>query len=299
MSIPKATHSGDLKISNIVLSCYVLSDGQRILSQRGVMSALGRSGKQRGGKNDADKLPPFLSQNNLKPYITKELVMATNPIRFKAPSAGKLVYGYLAEILPLVCEVYLEARDAGALLQSQAHIAKQAEMIVRAFAHVGIIALIDEATGYQEIRDRKALEKILDERLKPYAARWAKRFPDDFYKEIFRLKDWSWEGMHVNRPQVVGHYTNDVVYARLADGLLERLQKLNPKDDSGERTCRHHQWLTEQLGVPELHEHIIGVMAIMRSVRLNNTEQAWNEFKRSLQRSYPKKNINFDLDFDG
>ena len=33
---------------------------------------------------------------------------------------------------------------------------------MRGFAQVGIAALVDEATGYQEVRDRKALQAILD-----------------------------------------------------------------------------------------------------------------------------------------
>ena len=70
----------------------------------------------------------------------------------------------------------------------------QCEILAPALARVGIIALIDEATGYQEIRDRQALQQILDKYLlKEYAA-WAKRFPDEFYKQIFKLRGWEWRG---------------------------------------------------------------------------------------------------------
>ncbi len=232
MNLPRATHNGEVTIGNITLPCFVLEDGRRLLSQRGVQRSLGRSESLR--KGNGDKLPPFLAQKNIKPFINKELLMVTTPVKFKGFSAGKVVYGYEAEILPLVCNVYLEAREAGVLLPSQEHIAKQAELLVRGFAHIGIIALIDEATGYQDARGRKALEEILDKYLRPYQARWAKTFPDDFYMEIFRLKGWEWQGMKVNRPQVVGHYTNDIVYARIAPGLLSELQTLNPADESGE-----------------------------------------------------------------
>jgi hypothetical protein len=40
----------------------------------------------------------------------------------------------------------------------KSHIAKQCELLVRAFARVGIVALVDEVTGYQEIRDRETLQ---------------------------------------------------------------------------------------------------------------------------------------------
>ncbi len=292
--IPKATHSGEVTIGNITLPCFVLEGGRSLLSQRGVQRALGRSESLR--KGDGDKLPPFLAQKNLKPFINKDITLVTTPVKFRIDT-GPVAYGYEAQILPKVCNVYLEAREAGALLPSQEHIAKQAELLIRGFAHVGIIALVHEATGYQEVRDRKALEQILEEYLRPYTARWAKRFPDEFYKEIFRLQGWEWEGMHVNRPQVVGKYTNDLVYSRLAAGLLERLEKLNPKNDKGERSTRHHQWLTEHYGVPELHEHIVGVIAVMRTVTHHDPNRAWAEFMRRLQRSYPKQNTNFDFDF--
>ena len=89
--------------------------------------------------------------------------------------------------------------------------------------------LLTKQTGYQEIRDRGALNRILDKYLLTERAKWAKRFPDEFYKEIFRLRGWAWQGMKVNRPQMVGHYTNDIVWDRLAPGVREELERLNPR----------------------------------------------------------------------
>jgi P63C domain len=77
----------------------------------------------------------------------------------------------------------------------------------------------------------------------------AKKFPDEFYQEMFRLKGWPWQGMSINRPQVVGYYTRDIVYARLAPGIVEELERRNPKDDKGERRGRHHQLLTDDIGI--------------------------------------------------
>ena len=159
MNIPQATHSGEVTIGNITLPCFVLEDGRSLLSQRGVLEALGRSGSVRGGEGNGDNLPPFLAKKNLKPFINKELTLATTPVKFRIDT-GPVACGYEAEILPQVCNVYLAAREAGALLPSQQHIAQQAEILIRGFAHVGIIALVHEATGYQEIRDRQALADI-------------------------------------------------------------------------------------------------------------------------------------------
>ena len=44
----------------------------------------------------------------------------------------------------------------------QLETAQQAEIIMRGLAHIGIIALVDEATGYQRDRASDALSKILE-----------------------------------------------------------------------------------------------------------------------------------------
>jgi hypothetical protein len=72
-----------------------------------------------------------------------------NPIRFQAPTGGSPATGYEATILPDLCEAVLAARQEGTLRADQLHIAKRCEILVRGLARVGIIALIDEATGYQ------------------------------------------------------------------------------------------------------------------------------------------------------
>jgi len=89
---------------------------------------------------------------------------------------------------------------------------KRRILMIRALAHVGIIALVDEATGYQEVRNKEALQALLDAFLQKEFAAWAKRFPDEFYKEIFRLRSCEWNRLSVRRPMWVGKLTNDVVY---------------------------------------------------------------------------------------
>jgi hypothetical protein len=150
-------------------------------------------------------------------------------------------------------------------------------------AAVGIVALVDEATGYQEVRDKLALQAILDKFLQKEFAAWAKRFPDEFYQQIFRLRGWQWRGMKVNRPQVVAHYTKDIVYSRLAPGILNELESRNLKDEQGKRRARHHQWLTDDVGHPALAQHLYAVVGLMRG------SDSWEDFKRFLDRSYPKR----------
>ena len=117
-----------------------------------------------------------------------------------------------------------------------------------------------------------------------------------FNREIFRLREWPWQGMKVNRPQVVAHYTNDVVWDRLAPGVRDELERLNPKTERGTRRVRHHQWLTDEIGHTALQIHLNGVIVLMKSVI--QAKGGWDEFKRRLQRVFPKIHTNIDLPLD-
>jgi hypothetical protein len=295
-AVKRATHTGDLEIGGNVIPCAVLEDGTRVLTEHGMTNALlgSRSGASKRLKRAALErglhVPLFLAPRNLQPFISDELLAGPlKPIVFH--QGRRYVIGFSAEALPAVCDVWLRARAAGVLQDQQQDKASKAEILMRGLAHVGITALVDEATGYQELRDRRALQAILDRYLRAEYAKWAKRFPDEFYREMFRLRGWQWEGMQVNRPSVVGKYTNDFVYARLAPGVLDELQRLNPKDETGRRRAKHHQWLTDDIGHPALESHLNGVLALMRA------STSWEQFTKMLQRAYPKINTTFDIPF--
>jgi hypothetical protein len=168
------------------------------------------------------------------------------------------------------------------------HVVRACDMLMRGFARVGIIALVDEATGYREVRDRAALQAILDQFLAKELAAWAKRFPDEFYREIFRLRNWPWKGMSVNRPSAVAQYTKDLVYERLMPNILRELERKNPKDEKGRRRARH-QWLTEDVGHPALAQHLHAVIGLMRA------SDDWQGFQRNLQRAFPKRGMTLAL----
>jgi hypothetical protein len=293
MSLPIAEHTGEVKIGDVSLPCAVLQDGTRLITQNGIFQAIGRTGRSTGTpEGTASALPVFLRSKKLSPFITDDLRTASAPIRFRlrGKKNESTALGFKAEILPLTCQVFIDAFNAGALSNKQVHIAEKCRMLAKGFQIVGITALIDEATGYQEIRDRKALQQILDHYLRKEFAAWAKRFPDEFYQQIFRLRGWQWRGMKVNRPGAVASYTKDLVYARLAPGVLLELERLNPIQD-GHRRVKHHQYFTDDVGHPALQAHLNGVMAIMRG------STTWERAKRMVQRAYPKVNTNLDLPF--
>lgn len=290
-NVSKATHSGELKIGDLVLKCAVLEDGTRVLSQRSVFKAMGRSGSTGGikQKNGAHPLPRILAAANLTPFITDDLRCAITPIQFKTRRGGN-AYGYRAEILPEICNVYLEARESKVLNLSQEKVAAACELLVRGFARIGIIALVDEATGYQYDRDRYELFKILDAYINKELLPWAKRFPDEYYQELFRLRGWRYSPMSVARPQYVGKLTNELIYDRLPPGIKEELQRKNPITEKRWRRHRHHQYLTVDLGVPHLEKLLVATIALMKA------SPNWSTFKRLFARAFPKKGDQLLLD---
>lgn len=292
-NLPKAifgTPDKKLKIGDRELECYVLENGQRVLSGRGMQEALGL-GQSHGGI-----LKVFLSQKSVNPFIPNELATElSNPVKFIRPGRGGIpALAYEATILPKLCDVVLEARKKGKMKGlRQKTIADQCEIIVRALSKVGIIALVDEVTGYQEIRDREALQKILDKYLTDDWAKWSKTFPDDFYKELFRLKGIEYPtGKGVKRLGYVGHWTNDIIYSRLAPGVLGELKKKNPRLPSGNRLRTHHQYFTRDYGHPELKQHLSNVIFLMKTC---NSDA---EFKARLNKVAPKHGDTPELNLD-
>lgn len=293
LPILDATHSGEIRIGDMVLPCAVLADGTRLLTERGMSAALGRT---RSGSHWQKKrehgafMPLYLTSNNLSPFISNDLSKALNErVLYRAAFGGRLVYGIRATALPEVCDVYLKAREAGALWKPQIGVAQKAEIIIRGLAHIGIIALVDEATGYQEVRGRSALEAILNKYLQDELRKWTKTFPDDYFQNIFRLRGWKYPEIPTARPGAIATYTNDFVYSRLAPGVLEELQKRNPTDGHGNRKHKLFQHLSSDHGDPRLREHLNAVIVLMKA------STTWDQFKRLIDRGMPRFNHTLEL----
>jgi hypothetical protein len=155
----KVIKDGVLDLLGFELPCYVLEDGTRVLSGLGMQDVLkmtDESDRQKSGT----RLGRYLNQKSLEPFIYKEKVSGHfDPI--VCYHGNKKINGYEANLLLDICDAFLEARKHTKLSSRQEIIVEQCEVLVRAFARVSIIALIDEATGYQYERERFELQKIL------------------------------------------------------------------------------------------------------------------------------------------
>lgn len=284
LKVIAGTPDKPLIISGIEIPCYVLEGETRVLVQRGVGSGLGMS------STSGHRLTKFVNSKNLLPFISNELgKVIDNPIQFEF--AGRLASGYPATMLVDLCNVVLEARRAGALQKQQTHIADRCEILIRGLATVGIIALIDEATGYERIREERALSTILERFIAKELQVYTRTFPYEFYKEIFRLKGWPGPDGH-KRPILVANYTNDFIYARLAPGVLDELKRINPTISPGRRKHLQYQWFTPEPGYIKLNQHIAAVCALMRA------SPNMDAFKRNLNRAFPIENSQILMPFD-
>ncbi|WP_051240022.1 P63C domain-containing protein [Pontibacillus halophilus] len=202
-----------------------------------------------------------------------------NPVNYRAKN-GREVEGYKANIIPFLCNVYLAARLDGVLTKQQESLAKASEILVRSLSKLGIVALVDEATGYQEERDRSELQKLLSKYISKELLPWTKRFPDEFYKQLFRLRGWDYPTPSSKKPGIVGIYTNKYVYDHLPPGVKEELQKNNPVVAPGRRRWRHHQFLTEDIGNIHLEKHLLKVTTLMQA------SDNWEEFNKKFNRVF-------------
>ena len=281
-SLPLAVYPGVLKIGDLSIACAVLDDGTRVLTQAELLVALGRHRKANVRNVEGEELtPPVLQGESLKPFISKELLEKSQPIKFRTLQGG-VASGYRAEILPDVCEVYLRARDAKALRPQQQHIAVQADILVRGLATVGIIALVDAATGFEKVRPRDALAKILEAFVQKELAKWVRTFPADYYEHLCRLRKIAFPPQQMKLPPYFGHLTNNIVYDRLAPGVKDELKRLTPRTAAGRHKHKLFQRLTEDTGHPKLREHLAAVVTLMK------VSPDWDTFEGHLNKALPR-----------
>ncbi|MEG1159648.1 MAG: P63C domain-containing protein [Acidaminococcaceae bacterium] len=285
--LKKALYVGKLPIGNIELDCAVLDDNSRILTATSIFTAFGRTRK---GMNDrleiaGTKLPPFIAAKNLEPYITSEFMSRTMLIKYMDGSQEKT--GYLATILPSICNVYLSARRNHALVISQQKIAIQAEILLSALASVGIEALIDEATGFQYDRKTDALRILLAHYLSEGMQRWILTFPNSFFIELDRLYS-NEKTTSRARPRYYGRFINKYIYDPIENGFVKTaLDKKNITLDTKKRKARFHQWLSEDGRTVLIHQigRVQGLMEVCKNMehfRSLAQEQKANSLMPSL-----------------
>jgi hypothetical protein len=286
-SLPKSSHRGELTIGDMTIPCFVLDDGRRVISEGGISSQLGTSGGKSYKLRDLavsetiGPMPLFLASKALQPYIEAVFEgVDLSPIKYV--DGDKIAMGYEATILPKVCEVWLRAKEGLALQPSQHVKAKKAEILMRGLAHVGIIALVDEATGYQYERPRRELEDQLKKFISESLRKWVRTFPADYFKHLCRLRGVELKP-DMRLPQYFGILTNNLVYRRLAPGILARLKE--KRIEIGKPSGKLHSLLSLNYGFPEVLVHLGIVVAVMKQ---NTNYEAFEKALDAIAPIYPE-----------
>jgi P63C domain len=247
VTLPFSMFRGTVRIGDMDIECHVLNDERRVFTQREVVKVLSHG---REGGN----LARYLERN---PLFTNQF-SAGPTVDFKIPGSPTIGNGYEAILLIEICELYLEARRQKLLKPSQQKLAIQSEIILRSCAKVGIIALIDEATGFQEVRKKRALQIKLQAFIAEEMQVWAQMFPPEFWFELARL-----EGIHYsprNRPLRWGKYVMAFVYDAIDKDMGKALRTINPDPHYKQND---HQLLTD-FGRQQVHDQINKVVTIMK-----------------------------------
>ncbi|MEO8927641.1 MAG: P63C domain-containing protein [Caulobacteraceae bacterium] len=298
------SYRGKLEIAGAVIPCAIVmgpNGVQRVLTENGITNAIlgTRSGASKRLKKAASEggapLPLFIAPSQLSAFISKDLV--DGPLRpIDYLDGERLVRGYDASILAAVCNIWLRAREAGKLQGQQLDKAMKAEILTRALAETAIVALVDEQTGYQSVRPQNALQSYLELVIRRELAVWAKKFPDEFYENIYRLKGWKWPGMSKNRYSVVANYTTNLIYDRLGPGITEELISKTPMNEKGYRPNKLHQWLSDEIGDPMLATHMHSILMFQRLAIANS--YGWRRFLHMVDQVLPRRGSTLELPFD-
>jgi hypothetical protein len=271
--VPFSLFRGKLQMGNIEMECHVLNDYRRVFTQREIVRVL-TAGRDSGNLADQTKGNPLITSVETLGEI----------IRFKVPATQFLAFGREATVLIELCEKYLQASDQGLLKGKQKKLALQASIIIRACAKVGIIALVDEATGFQQFRAKHALQLKLQAFIADELQEWAKMFPDDFWFELARL-----EGIHYsprNRPLRWGKYVMAFVYDAIDKDIGKELRRKNPDPHFKKN---HHQWLRE-FGRDKLIGQIQSVITIMKLCK------GMSDFRSKFDRVFKKTPLQTSFD---
>lgn len=274
--LPYSQFPGKLDMGDVELECHVLNDGRRVLTAREVVRAL------RGTRSNPPSVHRYLDA--LPAY--RKGMFDSRMMQFRIPGLPQTALGLEARVLIDMCDMYIAAEQNGTLKSNQKNLVSMSWIIMRACAKTGIEALIDEATGYQEVREKRALQVKLQAFIAEDMQKWVKTFPDEFWQELARLEGIRYQARH--RPLRWGNYVLRFVYNAMDPDVAKKLKEMNPNPSKGNNL---HQLLRE-FGRDKLHQQLGGVIAIMREC--NDMAEFRTRFQKVFER---KDQLQLDIDW--
>jgi hypothetical protein len=286
--LPTVSHRGPLTIGEVTVEAYRLSDGRRVISKRGLADILGL--KSAGGN-------AFL-RSMTRPGVQSEISAETwdkieNPIFFKVAGhdsnlgAGTTADGYEADTLIDCCKAIVSAAEKGKLNGRQRFLAIRAEIIIRAAAKLGIVALVDEAVNYTPDYRRGEYQTLFEKFVLDECRQWEEEFPRKYLDMIYNLYGLKRIDPDTTQtPRFFGKFTRKYIYAPLAHSkgaILEELDQKNPVVyTNGGRRYKFHSFLTKEIGLPALRQHLWQVIGI------GTISSSKDQFQRNFYKAFPE-----------
>lgn len=204
------------------------------------------------------------------------LASQDQPLKGKSISAEKFID---------ICRAYVAALEQGHLkTDRQKENAIRCAILLSSCAKTGLLALIDEVTGYQYERAQDALQVKLMAFIAEELRAWEKTFPDELWEEFGRLTNWS--GALNSRPKWWGKLVIELIYDTLDPDVAKYLK--NNKPNPG---IKWHQQLTENFGIRQLVSRCYEIIGVAK------TCQTISELRETVGQLYGKEPVQLTFYF--
>ena len=273
---PFAKFVGILEIGEQAINCYVLNTGERVLTLGTIVKTM--------TNKEHSKLGDLIENKAVKGYINSDLILG-EIIEFNIPGTQFKGKGLSAEIFLDICSGYVSAFASNSLkTNKQKEIALQCSVLLASCAKIGLIALIDEATGYQYERQENSLQLKLKAFVSDEMRGWEKTFPDALWEEFGRLT--NWQGPLHSRPKWWGKLVMELIYSALDADVAKYLKENKPPPVA---KMNYHQWLSRHYGLKQLVTHIYEIIGMAK------TCSTMKELQQQVAHHYRKEPLQLDL----
>lgn len=265
-----------IEIGPVEIPCYVLEGEIRVITKRGMAEALGL--EPRG-----NSLVVMAGRKSIKPFFPKDFSLAAKEFHFKTES-GVMAHGYEATTLATIIEAVISAWHAGKLHHTQTHIFMQCAVLSAGFVRAGIIALIDEHTGYEKIKTTKSVrDAVIEACVNPELVSWMKQVPDDWWSEMLRVCGKT-DSPPDYCPIWLGKLFKRVVWDYMPLGVYDEVSGLvgfkELPDGQKCRPAKLHQHLTKDCGLPQYQSLVMSSLGQLRNVPTPGKGRSnWSVFK--------------------
>lgn len=223
-------------ILGVTVDVYVLDGATpgsevRVVSTRGFRRALGDGANNGAFGRSLTRLSEDSSGFSMGPTY-----------EFKAPSSGRAVQGIEVVKIAEYAATIVDQKLDGVLHHSRERFVERARQIEKNLTKLALIALVDEATGYQTARQPDALRELMRAYMLDEPMGWERAIPEGLYVLAARLYGYVYREGQKEKPAFLRSWTWRYVYAFLPPEVREEIQRVN--HDPHLHGTKHHQHLT-------------------------------------------------------